>query len=228
MTDKSQNYILITNFLLQWGRVAINWKHLFFQQQQNLACFQNKLLCRFPKKILYGISHKHYAEEREGNNWTLVLFVSEIRETGMRPCKLLGWGRDLTLAMLWILKTIKLRTIKYNNICPSPSIAGSFYTSFTLLNGSSHQTLNVLHLRFIFTSQLHKAGLQCCKALLHRMLACWGGEHCQMCPVEGVWKVSAPASDIDICVQCLGLCQMRDSDNVATVRLTRGRGWGSS
>ena len=30
---------------------------------ENLACFQNKLLCRFPKKILYGISHKHYAEE---------------------------------------------------------------------------------------------------------------------------------------------------------------------
>ena len=206
--------------------VAINWKHLFFQQQQNLACFQNKLLCRFPKKILYGISHKHYAEEQEGNNWTLVLFVSEIRETGMRPCKLLGWGRDLTLAMLWILKTI-LRTIKYN-ICLSPSLLGLFYKSFTLLNGSSHQTLNVLHLRFIFTSQLHKAGLQCCKALFHRMLACWGGEHCQMCPVEGVWKVSAPASDIDICVQCLGLCQMRDSDNVATVRLTRGRGWGSS
>ena len=57
------------------------------------------------------------------------------------------------------------------------------------------------------------------------MLACWGDEHCQMCPVEGVWKVSAPASDIDICVQCLGLCQMRDSDNAATVRLTRG--WGT-
>ena len=141
----------------------------------------------------------------------------------MRPCKLLGWGRDLTLAMLWILKTIKIRTIKYN-ICPS--VAGSFfYKSFTLLNGSSHQTLNVLHLRFIFTSQLHKAGIQCCKALLDGMLACWGGEHCQMCPVEGVWKVSAPASDIDICVQCLGLCQMRDSDNAATVRLTRG--WGT-
>ena len=62
-----------------------------------------------------------------------------------------------------------------------------FYKSFTLLNGSSHQTLNVLHLRFIFTSQLHKAGLQCCKAQIHLMLG---------------WRRvrSGPACDIDVSV----------------------------
>ena len=54
----------------------MNWKHLFFQQQQNLACFQNKLLCRFPKKILYGISHQHYAEGEQ-------LYITSLCMSGM-------------------------------------------------------------------------------------------------------------------------------------------------
>ena len=103
----------------------------------------------------------------------------------MRSCKLRDEEKVRDSGHALNIKDNKItNSIAYNK-CSSPSVAGSFYKSFTLLNGSSHQTLNVLHLRFIFTSQLHKAGLQCCKAQFHQILmACWGGEHCEMCPEQ--------------------------------------------